>query len=73
MKARTGKLQLVDGAEPSEASVNLLTADEVAGILRVPAKKVYSLPIRQCRLSERRIRWDAEDVYAYIARSKRCS
>ncbi len=73
MVTERGTLHLMDGDGGDEPSVNLLTAEEVARILRVPTKKVYALPIRQCRLSERRIRWDEKDVYAYIARSKRCS
>ena len=46
----------------------LLTAEEVGGILRVPAKSVYELPLPRIRLGTRRIRWRPSDVRAFIDR-----
>ena len=46
----------------------LLTADELAGILRLPAKAVYELPLPRVRLGPRRIRWRPADVREFIKR-----
>ena len=46
----------------------LLTAKDVGGILRVPAKSVYELPLPRIRLGKRRIRWRLCDVRAFIDR-----
>ncbi len=46
----------------------LLTAEDVGGILRVPAKSVYELPLPRIRLGTRRIRWRPADVRAFIDR-----
>ncbi len=44
----------------------LLTAKEVAKILRVGLGRVYDLPIPRFRLGPQRIRWRAVDVKEYI-------
>ncbi len=44
----------------------LLTAKEVAKILRVGLGRVYELPIPRLRLGPQRIRWRLEDVKEYI-------
>ncbi len=44
----------------------LWTAAEVAALLRVPSKSVYTMPIRKVRLGPRRIRWRPGDVRAFI-------
>lgn len=54
-----------EGDEPA-----LLTAREVADILRVHPKKVYELSLAQVRLSPRRVRWLRTDVRAYINRQR---
>ena len=46
----------------------LLTAEDVGGILRVPAKSVYELPLPRVRLGTRRIRWKRCEVRAFIDR-----
>ena len=53
-----------DGYDPEP----LWTASEVAAVLRVPSKSVYSMPIRKVRLGPRRIRWRPCDVRAFIDR-----
>lgn len=53
---------------PDDASdAHLLTVSEVGVMLRVHAKRVYSLPIPQVRLSPRRIRWKLADVRAFVS------
>jgi len=49
----------------------LLTAAEVAAYLKIGPKKVYALRIDQVRLSDKRVRWLAGDVAAYVRRSRR--
>ena len=46
----------------------LLTAADVAAILRVPVKSVYELPISRVKISRRRIRWRPQDVQQFIER-----
>jgi hypothetical protein len=48
----------------------LLTVTDVAALLRVPAKKVYALPIPRVTVSLRRVRFLESDVQAFI-RSRR--
>jgi predicted DNA-binding transcriptional regulator AlpA len=49
----------------------LLNAAEVAAYLGIGRKKVYGLPIAQVRLSDKRVRWLASDVNAYVRRNRR--
>ncbi len=49
----------------------LLTAADVAEILRVPVKSVYELPIPRVKISLRRIRWRPQDVQQFIERRTR--
>ncbi|MCG3774973.1 MAG: hypothetical protein JW395_1801 [Nitrospira sp.] len=46
----------------------LMTAAEVAVILRVSAKSVYERPIQKVRLGAKSVRWRAADVQAFINR-----
>ena len=46
----------------------LLTAADVARLLRVPMKSVYELPIPRIRLGRRRIRWRPSDVHEFVNR-----
>ena len=46
----------------------LLKASDVARILQMPEKSVYSLPIPRVVLGPRRIRWRPADVSEYINR-----
>ena len=52
------------------AGERLLTAADVGVYLRMPAKKVYELPIPRVELSVRRVRWLESDVLAYIRRHR---
>lgn len=51
-----------DGWDPER----LLTAEEVAELLRVPKKSVYDLSIPRVRIGKRRIRWRPADVREFI-------
>ena len=53
-----------DGYDPEP----LMTAREVAEMLRLPAKAVYGLPIRRVQLGQRRTRWRPSDVREFIER-----
>ena len=53
-----------DGYDPEP----LLTAKEVAEIVRVPRKSVYDLGIPRVRIGERRVRWRPDDVREFIER-----
>jgi hypothetical protein len=44
----------------------LLTARELAEVLKVGLGRVYSLPIPRLRISPQRYRWRPQDVRAYI-------
>lgn len=50
-------------------AVNLLTAAQVAEMLNVPVKRVYTLPIPKRMLGKRTYRWLESDVYAFIESS----
>ena len=69
----TGSISLVPGTATVEpfAGERLLTAAEVAAYLRIPAKKVYELPIPRVSLSQRRVRWLETDVLAFVQRHRR--
>lgn len=47
-------------------AVILLTAAQVAQILNVPVKRVYTLPIPKRMLGKRTCRWRESDVYDFI-------
>jgi len=51
-----------DGYDPEP----LLTADEVAEILRVPKDAVYELSLPRVRIGTRRVRWRPADVREFI-------
>jgi predicted DNA-binding transcriptional regulator AlpA len=53
-----------DGYDPEP----LMTATEVAKVLKLAPKAVYDLPIKRVRLGPRRLRWRPEDVRAFIAK-----
>lgn len=44
----------------------LWEAAKVGEVLSLPAKSVYTLPIRKVRIGPRRIRWRPTDVRAFI-------
>jgi predicted DNA-binding transcriptional regulator AlpA len=46
---------------------DLLTAEQVAQILKVRTKEVYELPLQAVRLSPRRLRWPRSIVEQFIA------
>lgn len=66
-----GTLAVLPDRAGSANLETLLTAAEVAAYLGIGPKKVYGLPIPQVRLSDKRIRWLAGDVNAYVRRSRR--
>ena len=49
-------------------SDELLTRDEVAAWLKLPAKSVYDLPIPKVKLGHRTVRWRRSDVQEFIDR-----
>ena len=51
-----------DGYDPEP----LMTAEDVADVLRVREKAVYELPIPRVRVSQRRVRWRPADVREFI-------
>lgn len=53
-----------DGYDPEP----LLTAEDVADLLKVPKKSVYNLEIPRVRISKRRVRWRPADVRDFIDR-----
>ena len=53
-----------DGFDPEP----LLTAEQVADLLRLPVKSVYDLGIPRIRLGKRRVRWRPADVSAFVNR-----
>lgn len=48
----------------------LMTAKDVAAVLKLPAKAVYELPLPRVVLGPRRIRWRPDDVRAFIERRR---
>lgn len=50
-----------------QSTDDLWTAKDVARVVRVPPKAVYGLGISHVRISNRRIRYRPEDVWAWIA------
>ncbi len=46
----------------------LLTARDVAALLKLPTKSVYELPLPRVRLGARRIRWRPVDIREFIHR-----
>ena len=60
------------GSEPEPGvDVDLWTAREVGAYLRIPAKKVYELPMPRVTLSARRVRFLKSDVFAFVQRHRR--
>lgn len=51
-----------DGYDPEP----LLTAEEVAEVLRVPRDAVYEMEIPRVRIGKRRVRWRPADVREFI-------
>lgn len=51
--------------EPGEHT--LLTAQELANMLKIDVSKVYALPIDKITLTPRRTRWKLGDVRRFIA------
>jgi hypothetical protein len=59
---------------PAHQIAPLLTAEDVAGILRCSLPEVYVLKDRigYVRVGSRGVRFEQEAVYAYIAAQRRC-
>ena len=57
-------------AEPVVNDRPRWTAKDVAEYLQIAPKRVYELDIPQVRLSERTIRYDPEDVFAWEQKRK---
>lgn len=46
---------------------DLLTAEQVADLLKIRPKEVYTLPLPAVRLSARRLRWPRSTVEQFIS------
>jgi predicted DNA-binding transcriptional regulator AlpA len=46
---------------------DLLTAEQVAAVLKIRAKEVYTLPLAAVRLSARRLRWTRSSLDQFIS------
>jgi predicted DNA-binding transcriptional regulator AlpA len=46
---------------------DLLTAEEVAAVLKIRPKEVYTLPLPAVRLSARRLRWTRSSLDQFIS------
>lgn len=55
----------------SDGLDGLLDAKDLARILKLPTKSVYTLPIPRVSLGPRRIRWRLDDLAAFIDRRRR--
>jgi predicted DNA-binding transcriptional regulator AlpA len=51
----------------SSATDDLLTAEQVAAVLKIRPKEVYTLPISATRLSARRLRWARSSLDQFIS------
>jgi excisionase family DNA binding protein len=56
-------------ARPADLG-ELLTPDEVAAILRVSRKQVLRFPLRRVMLGRRTVRFDRQDVEAFVRHHK---
>jgi predicted DNA-binding transcriptional regulator AlpA len=54
------------GAFDSKAD-DLLTAEQVAAVLKIRPKEVYTLPLPAVRLSARRLRWTRSSLDQFIS------
>jgi hypothetical protein len=46
---------------------DLLTAEQVAAVLKIRPKEVYTLPLSAVRLSARRLRWTRSSLEQFIS------
>jgi predicted DNA-binding transcriptional regulator AlpA len=46
---------------------DLLTAEQVAAVLKIRPKEVYTLPVPAVRLSARRLRWTRSSLDQFIS------
>jgi predicted DNA-binding transcriptional regulator AlpA len=46
---------------------DLLTAEQVAAVLKIRPKEVYTLPLPAVRLSARRLRWSRSSLDQFIS------
>jgi predicted DNA-binding transcriptional regulator AlpA len=46
---------------------DLLTAEQVAAVLKIRPKEVYAMPLPAVRLSARRLRWTRSSLDQFIA------
>jgi predicted DNA-binding transcriptional regulator AlpA len=51
----------------SSATDDLLTATQVAAVLKIRPKEVYTLPLQAVRLSARRLRWTRSSLDQFIS------
>jgi predicted DNA-binding transcriptional regulator AlpA len=51
----------------SSQTDDLLTAVQVAAVLKIRPKEVYTLPLAAVRLSARRLRWTRSSLDQFIA------
>jgi predicted DNA-binding transcriptional regulator AlpA len=56
-----------DGLEFDSKADDLLTAEQVAALLKIRPKEVYTLPIPAVRLSARRLRWTRSSLDQFIS------
>jgi len=46
---------------------DLLTAEQVAAVLKIRPKEVYTLPLPAVRLSARRLRWTRTTIKQFVS------
>jgi predicted DNA-binding transcriptional regulator AlpA len=51
----------------SSATDDLLTAAQVAAVLKIRPKEVYTLPLRAVRLTARRLRWSRSSLDEFVS------
>jgi hypothetical protein len=56
-----------DSAVFDSKTDDLLTAEQVAAVLKIRPKEVYTLPLPAVRLSARRLRWSRSNLDRFIS------
>ena len=51
----------------SSATDDLLTAEQVAAVLKIRPKEVYTLPLQAVRLTARRLRWSRASLDEFVS------
>ena len=57
----------LDRLEFDSKADDLLTAEQVAALLKIRPKEVYTLPIPAVRLSARRLRWPRSSLDQFVS------